>query len=164
MGLNGTVEKPPVLHPKRQINGLDSTREEPSGKRLWTLLKQLSNGSLETFFTQCFVHNFCPLIFFNNNGNNITPNELKGPYKKQIRDICLYTTEQILHLIQPEIVIAVGNYVHETLMKSEYCRSKRLLCLAHPSPRSVNNNNWPEKAEIFFSQHDLLKYLRNNIS
>ncbi|TMW39503.1 hypothetical protein DOY81_015417, partial [Sarcophaga bullata] len=79
MDLHGTVEQPPTVHPKRPILGLDITRDEPSGKRLWTLFQQLSNGSLETFFKQCFVHNFCPLSFFDRNGKNITPSELKGP-------------------------------------------------------------------------------------
>ncbi|XP_023308651.2 single-strand selective monofunctional uracil DNA glycosylase isoform X1 [Lucilia cuprina] len=161
MGLTGTVNQPPAIHPKRPVKGLASTREEPSGKRLWTLFKELSNGSLDTFFKQCFVHNFCPLVFFNSNGNNITPSELKGPYKQQIRNECLRTTEQVLQLIQPKIIVAIGNYVYDTLKASEYCKSKHLLRLAHPSPRSLNNNNWPEKAEKFLAEEDLLKYLRN---
>lgn len=161
MGLRGQVDKPPLLHPKRPIEGLESTREEPSGKRLWTLFQKLSNGSLDIFFEQCFVHNFCPLVFFNKNGNNITPNELKAPYKQQIRDECLRITEEILKLIQPEIIVAIGLYVYDTLRKSEYCKTKRLLRLAHPSPRSLYNNDWPEKAEKFLIEEDLLKYLRN---
>ncbi|KAI8130772.1 Single-strand selective monofunctional uracil-DNA glycosylase [Lucilia cuprina] len=164
MGLTGTVNQPPAVHPKRPVKGLASTREEPSGKRLWTLFKELSNGSLDTFFKQCFVHNFCPLVFFNSNGNNITPSELKGPYKQQIRNECLRTTEQVLQLIQPKIIVAIGNYVYDTLKASEYCKSKHLLRLAHPSPRSLNNNNWPEKAEKFLAEEDLLKIQIENIS
>lgn len=164
MDLHGTVEQPPTVNAKRPILGLDITRDEPSGKRLWTLFQQLSNGSLEIFFRQCFVHNFCPLAFFDRNGKNITPSELKGPYKIKIREECLHTTEKILQLIQPEIIVAVGAYVHDCLKKSEYCKNKRLLRLDHPSPRSLNNTNWPEKAEKFLKDEQLIEYFRNEVT
>ena len=35
MGLSGQVAKPAVEHPKRPILGLESTRSEVSGRRLW---------------------------------------------------------------------------------------------------------------------------------
>ncbi|XP_013097471.2 single-strand selective monofunctional uracil DNA glycosylase [Stomoxys calcitrans] len=164
MNLNGLISEPPNQHPKRPIKGFDCTKEEPSGKRLWTLFQKLSYDSLDVFFQLCFVHNFCPLMFFDAQGRNITPSELKGPYKKHIQDTCLRTTEAQLHLIQPEIIIAVGDYVFRTLKQSEYCKNKRLLRLDHPSPRSLNNTNWPEKAEKFLRENDLLKYLRNEVN
>lgn len=164
MKLSGVISEPPQLHPKHPIKGLNCTKEEPSGKRLWTLLQRLSHDSLEIFFEQCFVHNFCPLTFFDAQGRNITPSEIKGPYKKEVRDICLRTTEYQLQLLQPDKIVAVGDYVFKALKNSEYCKKKRLLRLAHPSPRSLNNTNWPEKAEEFLKENDLLKYLRNEIN
>lgn len=161
MQLHGLVQEPPNMHPKRPVDGLECTKEEPSGKRLWTLFQQLANGSLDLFFQQCFVHNFCPLAFFDRNGRNITPSELKGPYKLQLRDECIRTTENLLQLVQPEIIVAVGDYVFKCLQKSVYCKDKRLLRLAHPSPRSLNNTNWPEKAEKFLREEDLFKYFTN---
>ncbi|XP_005184864.1 single-strand selective monofunctional uracil DNA glycosylase [Musca domestica] len=164
MQLQGVIVDPPQQHPKRPIQGFECTREEPSGKRLWTLFQKLANNSLETFFQQCFVHNFCPLAFFDAQGRNITPSEIKGPYKKELQDTCLRAMEQQLHILQPDFIIAVGDYVFKALRNSEYCRGKRLLRLDHPSPRSLNNTNWPEKAETFLRENDLLKYLRNEVA
>lgn len=77
MQLRGEVIQPALIHSKRPVSGFNCHIEEPSGVRIWTLLERLANGSLETFSQQCFVHNFCPLAFFDSHGRNITPSELK---------------------------------------------------------------------------------------
>ncbi|XP_030369500.1 single-strand selective monofunctional uracil-DNA glycosylase [Scaptodrosophila lebanonensis] len=161
MQLSGEVLQPPVLHSKRPVNGLNCTTEEPSGVRLWELFQKLAGGNLDTFSQQCFVHNFCPLAFFDAGGRNITPSELKAPYKQQVRDLCLDALEQELRLVQPQIVVAVGDYVFTTLKRSVYCEAIATFRLPHPSPRALNNTNWPEKAQLFLEQHDLIKYMRN---
>lgn len=165
MKIQGQVDQPPSLNPKRPVTGLSCTTEEPSGVRIWNLLQKLA-GSLEVFGEQCFLHNFCPLAFFDEQGKNITPSELKGKIKSTLRDICLKYLEKEIQLIQPEIIIAIGSYVGDSLRKlskqSIYVRTNiKILQLAHPSPRSLNNNNWPEKATEFFESNDLLKYIRN---
>ncbi|EDV91549.1 single-strand selective monofunctional uracil-DNA glycosylase [Drosophila grimshawi] len=161
MQLSGEVRQPPVLHPKRAVDGLNCQIEEPSGVRLWGLIERLADGSLDTFAQQCFVHNFCPLAFFDEAGRNITPSELKGVHKQQIRDMCLGALEQQLQLLRPQIVVAVGDYVHTVLQRSNYCKSVAVHRLPHPSPRALNNTNWPKKAEAFLAQHDLIKFMRN---
>ncbi|ALC46271.1 CG5285 [Drosophila busckii] len=162
MQIFGDVLQPPLLHSKRIIQGLDCKREEPSGVRLWDLFERLADGSLDIFSKQCFVHNFCPLAFFNEAGVNITPSELKGSYKAQIRDACLRALDMQLELIKPQIIIAVGDYVHGTLKKSTYCKKGvSVLRMAHPSPRSRNNNCWPEKAQAFLQENDIIKFMRN---
>ncbi|KAH8374826.1 hypothetical protein KR200_006973 [Drosophila serrata] len=162
MQLSGSVEKPPNEHPKRPVVGLDCRIEEPSGVRLWELFLRLA-GNMETFAQQCFVHNFCPLAFFDEAGKNLTPGELKGTYKQQLRDRCLDTLEEQLHLLQPQVVVAVGEYVHTALKRSKFCKSDSVIVLRlpHPSPRSVNNNNWPEKAQAFLEDNGLIRYMRN---
>ncbi|XP_017047177.1 single-strand selective monofunctional uracil-DNA glycosylase [Drosophila ficusphila] len=162
MQLSGSVGKPPVEHPKRPVMGLDCRTEEPSGVRLWELFLRLAGG-IQTFSQQCFVHNFCPLAFFDEKGKNLTPSELKGLYKKQIQELCLKAFEDQLMLLKPEVVVAVGDYVHTALKHSGYCKSDAVsvLRLPHPSPRSVNNTNWPEKAELFLGENNLVRYLRN---
>lgn len=164
MKIEGQVNQPPKLHTKRPVVGLRCTTEEPSGVRIWTLIEKLA-GSVDIFGQQCFMHNFCPLAFFDDQGKNITPGELKGDVKSSVRDICLKFLEKEIELIQPEIVIAIGSYVGDCLKRlakqSNYVGSLKILQLAHPSPRSVNNNNWPEKATVFFQENNLLKYIRN---
>ncbi|XP_017119251.1 single-strand selective monofunctional uracil-DNA glycosylase [Drosophila elegans] len=162
MQLSGSVDKPPVEHPKRPVNGLDCRIEEPSGVRLWELFLRLA-GNMEIFSQQCFVHNFCPLSFFDDAGKNLTPSELKGPYKKQLRDYCFEALEKQLVLLKPQVVVAVGEYVMTALKHSAYCKSESVsvLRLPHPSPRSANNNNWPEKAQTFLEDNNLIHFMRN---
>ncbi|KAH8356348.1 hypothetical protein KR084_004697 [Drosophila pseudotakahashii] len=162
MQLSGSVDKPPVEHPKRPVLGLDCRIEEPSGVRLWELFLRLA-GNMNIFSQQCFVHNFCPLAFFSGDRKNLTPSELKGPYKKQLRDFCLRTFEEQLILLKPQVIVAVGEYVHTALKGSSYCKSESVsvLRLPHPSPRSVNNNDWPEKAESFLKDNNLIRFMRN---
>jgi len=160
--LSGSVDKPPVEHPKRPVLGLDCKIEEPSGVRLWELFLRLA-GNVNIFTQQCFVHNFCPLAFFDEAGKNLTPSELKGPYKKQLREYCLETLEEQLVLLKPQVLVAVGEYVHTALKGSRYCKSDSVsvLRLPHPSPRSVNNNDWPNKARAFLEENNLIRFLRN---
>jgi len=160
--LSGSVDKPPVEHPKRPVLGLDCKIEEPSGVRLWELFLRLA-GNVNIFTQQCFVHNFCPLAFFDDAGKNLTPSELKGPYKKQLREYCLETLEEQLVLLKPQVLVAVGEYVHTALKGSRYCKSDSVsvLRLPHPSPRSVNNNDWPNKARAFLEENNLIRFLRN---
>ncbi|XP_022213183.1 single-strand selective monofunctional uracil-DNA glycosylase [Drosophila obscura] len=159
MEISGEVGRPPVLHPKRPVVGLECKTQERSGVRLWELFLRLAGGRLDIFSRQCFVHNFCPLAFFDAAGRNITPTELKGPYKRQIRDVCLDALEKQLLIVKPQVVVAVGDYVYQALKRSDHC--KTLLRLAHPSPRSLNNTNWPEKAQEFLEQHGLIHFMRN---
>ncbi|BFF90471.1 single-strand selective monofunctional uracil-DNA glycosylase [Drosophila madeirensis] len=161
MELSGEVGRPPVLHPKRPVVGLECTKEEISGVRLWELFLRLAGGRLDIFSQQCFVHNFCPLAFFDADGRNITPTELKGPYKQKIRDACLDALEKQLLIVKPQVVVAVGDYVYQALKRSDYCKTVSMLRLAHPSPRSVNNTKWPEKAQEFLEQHGLVRFMRN---
>ncbi|KAH8277146.1 hypothetical protein KR026_006110 [Drosophila bipectinata] len=162
MQLNEMVGKPSIEHPKRPVLGLDCPTEEPSGVRLWELFLQLA-GNMETFSKQCFVHNFCPLAFFDEAGKNLTPSELKGPYRKEVGKYCLEALDEELFLLKPLVVVAVGNYVRDILKGSNYCKSVSVsvLLLPHPSPRSVNNTNWPEKAKAFLEEHKLLPFMKN---
>ncbi|EDW44763.1 single-strand selective monofunctional uracil-DNA glycosylase [Drosophila sechellia] len=162
MQLVGSVDQPPVVHPKRPVVGLDCRIEEPSGVRLWELFLRLA-GNMQTFSQQCFVHNFCPLAFFGADGRNITPSEIRGTYKKQLGDLCLQTLEEQLKLLKPEVIVAVGEYVHSALKRSGYGKtsSVSVFRLPHPSPRSPNNTNWPEKAQAFLEEHNLIRFMRN---
>lgn len=70
------VKKPFKECPNRPIHGFDCTRSEVSGKRFWTLFKNIS-VSPQIFFKNCMVYNYCPLAFMASNGNNVTPQEIK---------------------------------------------------------------------------------------
>lgn len=48
-----------------------------SGKRLWDLFVELSEGDPYKFFKDCFIYNYFPLALMNKNAKNITPGDLK---------------------------------------------------------------------------------------
>ncbi|XP_049303144.1 single-strand selective monofunctional uracil-DNA glycosylase isoform X3 [Bactrocera dorsalis] len=163
MGLSGTVMQPPSLHLKRPVDGLECIIEEPSGVRIWGLFKKLAGGSLMTFGRNCFVHNFCPLIFYDKAGKNITPSELKGDYKAIIGKLCLDALDKEQDLLEPEILVPIGAYIKGIIKRSRHVNSFKVCTLHHPSPRALNNQNWPERAEELLHKYDLVKYISNEV-
>ncbi|XP_037782126.1 single-strand selective monofunctional uracil DNA glycosylase-like [Penaeus monodon] len=83
---DGGVKRPEREHPKRPIQGLECTKSEVSGDRLWSLLKELS-GSPDVLFKFLFLHNYCPLFFLKESAKNVTPPELKAFAKAGITNI-----------------------------------------------------------------------------
>lgn len=77
LNIEGKVNQPEKFHKDRPIKGLDCPRSEISGKRLWELASQLSDGKAADFFKHAYVHNYFPLAFVSKTATNITPAELK---------------------------------------------------------------------------------------
>lgn len=75
--INGEVKEPEKFHPARRVEGLNCKRTEISGKRLWELIKNLTENDPSVFFKDCFVYNYCPLALLGETGINITPADLK---------------------------------------------------------------------------------------
>lgn len=75
--VDGEVLTPENCHPQRPVDGLNCHRSEVSGKRLWDLFIELSEGNPYKFFKDCFIHNYFPLALMNKNAKNITPGDLK---------------------------------------------------------------------------------------
>uniref|UniRef100_A0A2M4ARW7 Putative single-strand selective monofunctional uracil dna glycosylase n=1 Tax=Anopheles triannulatus TaxID=58253 RepID=A0A2M4ARW7_9DIPT len=168
MGLRGTVQKPERELPDRPVDGLSCKREEQSGKRWWGLFKELC-GTPESFFRACFVYNLCPLAFFHKSGRNITPSELKGTAKGELQRIAEQYLVDALQVLQPKIIISVGRYTEDrvkTLIKQNKLDATviRTLCLAHPSPRSLNNTNWNEKAKLWLTENGIMSFLKHEPS
>ncbi|XP_050085194.1 single-strand selective monofunctional uracil DNA glycosylase [Anopheles aquasalis] len=165
MGLRGTVQKPEGELSVRPVEGLSCTRDEQSGKRWWGLFEELC-GVPEAFFRSCFVYNLCPLAFFHKSGRNITPSELKGNAKGEIQAIAEQHLAEALQVLQPKIIISVGRYTEDrvkTLIKQNKLDATaiRTLCIAHPSPRSLNNTNWNEKAKRWLEDNGIMPFLKH---
>ncbi|XP_070503015.1 single-strand selective monofunctional uracil DNA glycosylase-like [Chironomus tepperi] len=164
MRLTGHVGKPDIEIPSKPVEGLDCTKEEPSGKRFWGLVQELC-GQPENFFTNCFVHNICPFAFLHSSGRNITPTEIKGPAKAQLNAVCLKYLAQSIEVFNPQIIISIGSYANDRIkdLKKKNLISELIDCklLAHPSPRSLNNNDWVDKARKWYQENDIIKYFNN---
>jgi uracil-DNA glycosylase len=90
--------------------------------------------------------------------------QFQGNTKKDLQDICLKHFAAIVQLLKPKIIIAIGRWSEDRV--KELAKQQRIdaaidiRCLAHPSPRSLNNTDWPQKAEKWFADNDLLAYFQ----
>lgn len=66
--------------------------------------------------------------------------------------------------MSPTVIISIGRYVEDRvneLLKKNLIDSDGVehKCIPHPSPRSLNNTNWKEKAEKWLIDNDIMKYM-----
>src|SRR5919108_608114 len=73
--IEASVAKPAREHPKRPVEGFACHRSEVSGRRLWGWAQMVCKAP-ERFFARFFVANYCPLLFLNESGRNLTPDKL----------------------------------------------------------------------------------------
>lgn len=163
MQLRGEVLKPIGELAVRPVDGLQCTRGEQSGQRWWGLYQELCETP-ENFFRNCFVFNICPLAFFHSSGRNITPAEFKGTAKSRVQDVGSEYLLRALHLFGPTVIVSIGRYCEDrvkVLVRQNLLDQTRvkLLCMPHPSPRSLNNTNWAEKARQWLVDNGVMPYL-----
>jgi len=154
MGLRGAVRKPKVEHAKRPILGLESTRSEVSGRRLWGWAAQRF-GTPERFASRFFVYNYCPLAFLSETGANLTPDKLKKAESAPLFTICDRVLRQVVEALEPAWLVGVGAFAE--------ARIRRLFAaeideaglqvgrIPHPSPASpAANRGWERLADQAF--------------
>ncbi len=146
------VGKPEIEHPKRPILGFSTTRSEVSGRRLWGLMMERYPDPHD-FFIDHFVLNYCPLVFMEPSGKNLTPDKLPKADKDKIEEICDTYVMRVLELFSPEILVGVGKYAQkkfDSLVKrTDYAGATkpRVTWVLHPSPASpLANRGWAEAA------------------
>jgi single-strand selective monofunctional uracil DNA glycosylase len=109
MGITGRVHVPPALHPKRPVTGFGTTRSEPSGSRLYGWAKERF-GTADAFFDRFFVVNYCPLLFFDEAGKNLTPPDLKRADAGPIEAVCDAHLAEAIVAVSPSWVLGVGGF------------------------------------------------------
>jgi single-strand selective monofunctional uracil DNA glycosylase len=146
MKLTGEVKPPKDSHPKRPIEGLDCTRSEVSGKRLWGAVAKL-HPTPDTFFKRAFVLNYCPLLFLSETGANVTPDKLTKEERAAISRACDPFVRDAIAYFKPKVVVGVGQYAEKRLR--EVCGDTvRIVCMLHPSPASpAANRGWEALAQ-----------------
>ncbi len=142
-------EGPADQHPKRLIRGLDCTRSEVSGRRLWGFFAEKFETP-EAFFAEHFVLNYCPLAFLEESGRNRTPDKLPIAERKALFAACDAHLKHVVDLFQPQWLVGVGGFARQKLEKlfgKEDARF-RIGVILHPSPASpAANRGWSEAAE-----------------
>ena len=148
MGIEKKVYPPENQHPKRQVLGFNCRRSEISGKRLWGLIRE-RYGRPELFFRDQFVSNYCPLLFFDENGRNLTPMRLNKKNQNQLSICCDRYLKAIIEIQEPAWMIGVGKYSEQRIRmvcRSMDYNSPEITGILHPSPANPQaNRGWKEK-------------------
>jgi single-strand selective monofunctional uracil DNA glycosylase len=140
------VERPGGEHPKKPVQGLNCHRSEVSGKRLWGLMRDRFHTP-DSFFRHYFVLNYCPLLFLDGNGANLTPDKLPASERRSLVAVCDQALCSMIQYLQPEYVVGVGNFAAVQAATALQGLPVRVTRILHPSPASpAANRGWQEAA------------------
>jgi single-strand selective monofunctional uracil DNA glycosylase len=146
--LEAKVERPPLEHPKRPIQGFACTRSEVSGRRLWGFAQDFFDTP-DAFATQFCVINYCPLVFMQESGKNLTPDKLPASARDPLFVVCDEALRQAVAWLRPEIVIGVGKFAERRALHAlgGAAPGLRFGTVLHPSPASpIANRGWQTQA------------------
>lgn len=155
MGIEAPVLPPVNGHPRRPIEGFACQRSEVSGRRLWTWAAR-HWGSARAFFQDCFVINYCPLVWLEASGRNRTPVQLPAAERAPVDMACEHHLAQVLNALQPRCAIGIGGFAQQRLksaaqgmaIDTRLARQLQIGQILHPSPASpAANRGWEEAVQ-----------------
>lgn len=80
-----------------------------------------------------------------------------------LQEICTKYLAEAIKLLSPVVIVSIGRYVedrvNELIKKNAIDSGIAHKCIPHPSPRSLNNTNWNEKAKKWLTDNDIMKYM-----
>lgn len=143
LGIETDIHKPAREHPKRPVDGFACTKSEVSGRRLWGLFERRYEKPLH-FFRSHFVTNYCPLVFMDDGGRNVTPDKIKRDDAQMLNEKCDEHLRRIIDAIKPEFLVGVGAFAEECLERvTAGAAGIRISRILHPSPASpAANRDW----------------------
>ncbi|MDZ7792764.1 MAG: single-stranded DNA-binding protein [Spirochaetia bacterium] len=153
MQIETAVGQPEKSHPKKPIDGFACTRSEVSGRRLWSLMQERF-GPAENFFKHHYVANYCPLVFMEAGGKNLTPDKLPKPEQDALFAACNSHLIELIHALQPAFIIGVGKFAAERIQRAYSLQQDKetsagpvIDSILHPSPASPQaNKGWGQQA------------------
>jgi single-strand selective monofunctional uracil DNA glycosylase len=147
LGVQGPVDVPANLHPKRLVHGFACPRSEVSGTRLWGWVQQRF-GTADAFFRDFFVTNYCPLVFMEESGRNRTPDKLPAGERDPLFAACDDALASIVDALGVEVVIGIGGFAERRVRAALPDFTGRIGGMLHPSPASpLANRNWMGQAD-----------------
>lgn len=148
LGVPVVIDPPARQHPARPIQGLNCRRSEISGQRLWGLFRDRF-GQPAAFFAEHFVGNFCPLVFMDEGGRNLTPDKFPRPVRSQIETVCDEHLREVLAAMECRTVVGIGGYAAKAAHRAvgHLATPPRITQILHPSPASpAANRDWAGRA------------------
>jgi single-strand selective monofunctional uracil DNA glycosylase len=144
--LSCLVEKPRREHPKRPVSGLQCSRSEVSGRRLWGFFATHFPNP-DDFFARHFVINFCPLAFMDEQARNLTPDKFPSLVREPLEACCDRHLAEVVRILSPKHFIGVGGFAEQCgrrcIDQGLIDPSMRVMRILHPSPASpAANRDW----------------------
>ena len=147
LGIEGKVGKPPRAHPKRPVLGFDCPRREISGERFWGWARRRFVKP-DQFFDRFFVANYCPLLFLDAAGRNLTPDHLPVARTRGMFTLCDRALAWTVETLRPRVVIGVGRFAETRCRGALEGRDVLIGWIPHPSPASPRaNKGWEQDME-----------------
>ncbi len=147
LGIEAPVGRPPREHPKRPVEGFACRRREVSGRRLWGWARDRF-GTPERFFARFFVANYCPLLFLEASGRNLTPDKLPAADRRPLLAACDEALRSSIEALAPRLVLGVGGFAESRARAAVDGLPVSAGRLLHPSPASpAANRGWRQQAE-----------------
>ena len=145
--VEGKILQPAAIHPRVPVRGFDCPRSEVSGRRLWGLARERF-GDARAMIGHWFVANYCPLLFLDDEGRNITPDKLAGPDRAELFPLCDRFLGLLLAVLRPRWVVGVGAFARQRLEAVAGPLGIEVTSILHPSPASpAANRGWARQAK-----------------
>lgn len=145
MGLEGPVARPASTHPRLPVLGFGCTRSEVSGRRLWGLMRERF-GDPASFFREHLVMNYCPLLFLDGAGRNLTPDRLRREDRDRLFPLCDAHLAAVVEALRPAWLVGVGGFAEARIREAAEAggwTGVRVARIPHPSPASpAANRDW----------------------
>lgn len=142
LGIEDPVGLPAKIHPKKPVQGFKCKRSEVSGRRLWGWARKRF-GNPKQFFSRFFVANYCPLLFIEATGRNLTPNRISVSERRPLLAACDRALRRTIDFLRPAFVLGVGEFAAQRVRFS--LADFDVVCgrITHPSPASPKaNKGW----------------------
>jgi len=147
LALNEPIGKPDSEHPKRPVEGLDCSRSEVSGRRVWNWARDRF-GTPENFFGRFFIANYCPLAFLEASGRNFTPDKLRKAEREPLLAACDDALRSTIAVLQPNWVVGIGKFALNRARTALADCDVSIGSIPHPSPASpLANRGWAKLAD-----------------
>ncbi|MBN1423193.1 single-stranded DNA-binding protein [Candidatus Fermentibacteria bacterium] len=151
LGIDEIVGRPANELPSRPVHGFSCPRSEVSGARVWGWARDAFETP-ERFFAHHFVGNYCPLIFFDKTGRNLTPDRLKAAEKERLFAACDAALRRTILHLRACRVVALGRFAFSRALDAASGMGLDVLSVPHPSPANpAANRGWATLMSAAFS-------------
>lgn len=158
LGIRGDIRSPAALHPKKPVLGWACRRREVSGQRLWGFIAR-RYGQPERWAARYYLTNYCPLLFLDAGGANLTPDKLPATEREPLLEACDAHLRDVLRALRPAYVVGIGKWAEKQAQRvvEGLDWPLEVLPLLHPSPANPKANaGWDAEAARLMDRLDAL--------